>query len=98
MVSNAPRTAAREGVSNADSGYSGENPALSSRVLRSRNGTSSPSARFSTIARLGFARPVSRKHRWRIDTAASVASASWLSRRAPRQCFSRGPTSGAAGG
>ena len=46
------------------------------------------------MARLGFARPVSRKLKCRNETAASAASATWLSRRAARQCFSNVPTSG----
>ncbi len=38
------------------------------------------------MSRLGCARPVSMKLRWRVETSASTAKASWLSRRRSRHC------------
>jgi hypothetical protein len=43
------------------------------------------SARRTTMSRLGMLRPDSMKLRWRCDTSASAASASWLSDRRRRQ-------------
>ena len=48
--------------------------------------------RDSSICRLGFARPVSRKLRCRADTSAASASASWLSPRAFRHRLRSEPT------
>lgn len=44
-----------------------------------------PLARRKTISRLGLARPVSTKLRWRAEISASKASSSWLRRRRCRQ-------------
>ncbi|XXV41670.1 hypothetical protein WMF39_22005 [Sorangium sp. So ce1504] len=46
--------------------------------MRSRKGTSRRSARWITISRLGCARPVSRKLRWRVEMSASHVAAQAL--------------------
>src|SRR3954452_20339061 len=68
--------------------------AATSSSLRPRSGTSSCSARCSTISRLGRARPVSRKLRCRAETPASFERSSWESRRRCRQVRRREPTGG----
>src|SRR5262245_19867413 len=63
-------------------------------MLRSRSGTSSSSARRSTISRLGRERPVSMKLRCRDETPLTEDSSSWLSRRVWRQVRSSPPIAG----
>ena len=50
------------------------------------------------MSRLGCARPVSMKLRWRVDTSASTAKASWLSRRRSRHCRRSAPNALPPGG
>ena len=82
--------------SRARRGRAARRPARSRRPaaarLRSRSGTSSSSARWSTISALGRERPVSTKLRCRVETPASSARSSWLRRRRSRQSRSRSPT------
>jgi hypothetical protein len=63
-----------------------------------RGGTSRARARSRTMSRLGCARPVSMKLRWRVDTSASTAKASWLSRRRSRHCRRSAPNALPPGG
>ncbi len=87
-LSSISRTAARTGaMSGASMGRvpkAGAKPAASSHALRSRSGTSSASVSCSTMARLGRARPDSRKLRCRCETPVSSASASCETRRCSR--------------
>jgi hypothetical protein len=43
------------------------------------------------MSRLGEARPVSMKLRWRVETPASLDSSSWLTRRRPRHSRNNDP-------
>src|SRR5260370_6177314 len=60
-------------------------------ALRWRRGTSRAELSWTTISRLGRARPDSRKLTWRCDTPDCKASASWLAPRRRRQARSLGP-------
>src|SRR5262245_56213995 len=44
------------------------------------------------MSRLGWARPDSRKLRWRVELSASRARPSWLIRRRSRHCLTSRPT------
>src|SRR3954468_7488311 len=85
MNCSARRTGSSSGAPSGRSPYTGAYPALTSSALRSPSGTSSIPASSCASSRLGCARPVSRKLRWRVEMPASVARVSWLMPRASRQ-------------
>ena len=93
--STASRTGCISGAAKSVAWNVGANPPAISSALRSRSGTSSWSARCSTISRLGRERPVSTKLRWRAEMPAALARSSWLRRRRVRQSRRSCPTAGA---